>query len=307
MLWILLVGYWVIKCLSALKNRIRVCHHAKKPGRRKPGKPDSDKPGSGHRYPPKPAWVSDEVLKMKALMPDSGCRAIASAFNRRFQKVKGETVSKSYVHQLLRRHAYEIQILRKSLKKRSPRPVPKNLIWGMDLTGKVDTNRRTHTILGLLDHGSRGALVISAIRDKASLTLLEYLIRGIRQYGKPAILRTDNEPVFTSRLFFFGLWLLGIRHQTIDRGCPWQNGRVERLFGTLKGKLDQWEVDDREQLNRALGEFRFWYNHVRPHQNLEGRTPAEVWQGKDVYARGHKAEYYYSAWDGLLTGYYLPT
>ncbi len=28
----------------------------------------------------------------------------------------------------------------------------------------------------------------------------------------------------------------------------------------------------REQLGAALAQFRFWYNHVRPHQNLVGRT-----------------------------------
>ena len=30
-----------------------------------------------------------------------------------------------------------------------------------------------------------------------------------------------------------------------------QNGRIERLFGTLKGKLDQWRVLDRSQLVNA--------------------------------------------------------
>jgi putative transposase len=112
--------------------------------------------------------------------------------------------------------------------------------------------------------------------------------------------------VFTSWLFRFSLLLLGIRHQRTERHCPWQNGRIERLFGTLKKKLNQWQVANREQLNLSLHQFRFWYNHVRPHQYLEGRTPAEVWQGKDIYANKPKREYWFEAWDGLLTGYYLP-
>jgi transposase InsO family protein len=48
--------------------------------------------------------------------------------------------------------------------------------------------------------------------------------------------------VFTSVRFRLTLWLLGIQHQRIDPHCPWQNGRVEQFFGTLKEKLDQWEV-----------------------------------------------------------------
>jgi len=36
------------------------------------------------RTPPKPAWVRKEVIRLKALMPEAGCRRIADSFNRRF-------------------------------------------------------------------------------------------------------------------------------------------------------------------------------------------------------------------------------
>lgn len=61
--------------------------------------------------------------------------------------------------------------------------------------------------------------------------------------------------------------------------CSPVNGRVERFFGTLKEKLNQWDVNSLEQLGDTLVQFRFWYNHVRPHHHLDGLTPAEVWQG----------------------------
>ena len=83
------------------------------------------------------------------------------------------------------------------------------------------------------------------------------------------------------------------------------NGRVERFFGTLKDKLDRLAVDSFEALNLALGEFRFFYNHVRPHRNLHGLTPAEAWSGTSPFADASKGEYWFEAWDGLLTGYYL--
>lgn len=83
------------------------------------------------------------------------------------------------------------------------------------------------------------------------------------------------------------------------------NGRIERLFGTLKEKLNQWDIDSLVQLNGSLVQFRFWYNHVQPHQHLKGKTPAEVWQGKDIYQQKIKKEYSFKAWDGLLTGYFL--
>ena len=64
-------------------------------------------------------------------------------------------------------------------------------------------------------------------------------------------------------------------------------------------------MDSLEQLNGALVQFRTWYNFIRPHQNLDGRTPAEIWQGVDIFVNRPRREYYYSGWDGLLTGFYL--
>lgn len=259
---------------------------------------------ASHRFARKPQWVAKEVIRMKALMPTAGCRAIADSFNRRFAH-KAMSVGKTFVCDTLRKHQYEIQVLRKTIKHRRPKPMSINRVWGMDLTGKSDTTGKVHNILGLVEHSSRANLSLVGLKDKASITLLRHLLDAIERYGKPKFLRTDNEAVFTSRLFRFGLWVLGIRHQRIDKGCPWMNGRVERFFGTLKEKLNQWEIDSLEQLNMALTPFRFWYNHVRPHQNLGGRTPAEVWADMDVYTIKPKTEAWFEAWEGLLTGYYL--
>jgi transposase InsO family protein len=180
--------------------------------------------------------------------------------------------------------------------------MPANRIWAIDLTGKSDSEGEVHPILGIVDHGSRLAVGLRALPDKATITVLRAILNAIERFGRPRAVRTDNEAVFTSRLFRFALWLLGIRHQRTELHCPWQNGRVERFFGTLKEKLDRWQVDSFEQLGLALGDFRAWYNHVRPHQHLGGRTPAEAWTRIDPYAAAPKSASYFSAWDGMLTG-----
>ena len=261
-----------------------------------------DKQHGHFHHPPKPAWVKREVIKLKALMPGCGCRGIAHAFNR-LHEHNGMTVGKSYVYEIIKKHRYEIQMLRRKIKHKRPRPVPHNRVWGIDLTGKTDSTGKLHTILGIVEHRSRAALCLTALRDKASVTLLECLIEAVRKYGKPDYVRTDNEAVFTSRLFRFGLWTLGIRHQRTEVACPWMNGRIERFFGTLKERLNQWEINSHEELAHSLHLFRFWFNHVRPHDYLDGRTPAEVWSGKRGNA--NRAQWF-TAWDGLLTGYWLP-
>lgn len=256
-------------------------------------------------YQAKPAWVLREVLRLKAHMPNSGCRKIADCFNRRFECTRRMTVSKSYVSNTIRKHLYEITVLRRQIKNTKPKVVPKNLVWALDLTGKTTLDGRTRLVLAILEHASRAALTLEALHSKSSWLIIGRLVASIKHYGKPKMLRTDNEAIFTSRVFRCALFLLSIRHQRTDLHCPWQNGRVERFFGTLQTSLDQLAVLSFEALGDALVEFRFFYNHVRSHQNLSGATPAEVWAGVDPRIKRFKREYWFEAWDRLLAGYYL--
>lgn len=145
------------------------------------------------------------------------------------------------------------------------------------------------------------------LKSKASIALLRALLDAIEQHGaKPRYVRTDNEAVFTSRLFRLGLWWLGIKHQRTDRGCPWMNGRIERLFGTLKAKA-QGLLFDADALPEQLRWFRFWYNHVRTHQYLDGRTPYEVLNRLPVQVNSHAVPEpaWFEAWNGKLGGYWF--
>ena len=141
------------------------------------------------------------------------------------------------------------------------------------------------------------------MKEKSSLAILHELIVAFRQYGIPKMLRTDNEACFVSRMMRAGLALLGIRHQRIDLHCPWQNGRIERFFGTLKQKLDRIGIADHDDLHGKLVAFRCWYNHIRPHQHLHGHTPAEAWAGRKKSTGGPE---WFAVWDGRLTGWFFP-
>jgi transposase InsO family protein len=217
-------------------------------------------------------------------MPDAGCRTIAHHFNRRWASRRQMTVGKSYVAGTLKKHHYLILEARRKLKHRVPRPMSRNRMWACDLLVKTDRQGEPHLALAILDHASRACLRLQRLSDKSSWTLLQELVQAVKRYGRPQFLRTDNEAVLVSRVFRFGLWALGIRQQRIEPGCPWQNGRVERFIGTVKRELARESVADGNELATALKETRTWYNHSRPHDHLQGRTPAEVWAGIDVFA-----------------------
>ena len=187
---------------------------------------------------------------------------------------------------------------------RKPTHYASNQRWQMDLTQvstkKEKSNKR---VLGVIDSGSRACLYLQAIPDKASITLFKTLLDIVEKYGKPKAIKTDNEAVFTSTLFRFGLWCLGIKHQRTQLCSPWQNGRIERLFGTFNRYANQIIIPEQHS-QLALNQFRCWYNHVRPHQPLGGQTPAEVWSNKSANKQGDSV--YVNLWEGVLTGFYLP-
>jgi putative transposase len=187
--------------------------------------------------PAQPQWVQHDIIRLKALLPEAGCRTIAHHFNRRWAARRGMTVSKTYVADTCRKHQYQILTARRKLKHRVPRPMPRNRVWGCDLLVKTDRQGQPHLALAILDHASRACLRLQRLPDKSSWTLMQELVHAVKHYGRPQFLRTDNEAVLVSHLFRFGLWLLGIRQQRIKPG--WPRSLSDMTFVARRRRCDQ--------------------------------------------------------------------
>lgn len=263
---------------------------------------------SGRRFRKKPEWVRKKVIRLLALNPHTSLRGIEYIFNRSEAFASGETVSHTYVGQVLMAHAYEIQTLSKEKHNQRPKPVPQHLIWAADLTFLPDAEGKPQPILGMVEHASRACLALTTIHNKGSVTLLRVIADVIEFTGKkPKFLRTDNEPVFTSKVFRFGLRFLGIKHQTTEVASPWQNGKMERFFGVFKQKARGLVFNTGEELDHHLVPFRFWYNHIRPHGYLDGLTPFEAYhkQGITCTQPGQEEPLFFRAWNDRLTGFWF--
>lgn len=295
-----LFAWMLCVCLAAIRSWVRAWFSRHRIHLRKTAAPAGFRPSVNLR---KPGWVRREVIRLCAWSPDWGCRKIADAFNRQFATTKRMTVGKSYVASVLRASRSEIVRLRRTVKHRVPRNLPRHKIWAMDLSTVTDATRRQRLVLGLIDHGTQACLCITDLTDKRSLTILRELVAAFRRFGIPRVIRTDNEACFTSQALRGALIVLGIRSQRTDTHCPWQNGRIERLFGTFKACIARTTVLDGEDLRVKLIEFRAWYNHARPHQHLDMRTPAEAWNGMQ---RSTKTPRLVRVWDGDLAGWYFP-
>ncbi len=244
-------------------------YHHSKPQKSYCTKPKPTQPNT-HKNHPKPQWVIDKIIYLKAIMGKQvGCRKIANTFNRLY---KSETVGKTFVANTIQKYQYKIQQQRYRIKQKLPLEVAINHTWAMDLSFYS-----SQMLLGILDHGSRKLLHLQPIQNKSSWALLGYLCLTIAKYGKPKKLRTDNEIIFNSFVFKTFLKLVNIKKQTTPVASPWCNGRIERLFGTLKPIIKTHYIESYFTLNSFLTQFKYWYNNQRTHQNLNRRTPNDIW------------------------------
>jgi transposase InsO family protein len=259
-----------------------------------------DVPAKPPRNARKPLWVIEEVLRLRALS-GRGCLKIAEMFNRRHAD-DGMSVGKTFVAETIKKQAYQLLMLKRQIRNAKPKAVANNLIWGIDLT-EVRLGKTALPVPGMIDHGSRACLGLQRLVDLSTIGVLEVLLAAMKKFGKPKVIRSDNGSVFTSRLFGWALAFLGIRHQRTELFMPWQNGRIERFFGTFKAAIGQVVIPHIHALQPGLNEFRFFYNHIRPHTAIGGTTPAEACSKSE---KPKTAPIWFEAWDGVLTGDYYP-
>jgi hypothetical protein len=106
----------------------------------------------------------------------------------------------------------------------------------------------------------------------------------LREYGLPLRIRSDNGSPFASTgaggLSVLSVWWLklGIALERIEPGCPHQNGRHERMHGTLKAETAQPPAASAMAQQQRFDRFRQIYNHERPHEALGQIPPARIWQ-----------------------------
>jgi transposase InsO family protein len=269
--------------------------------------PPSTAPSSptAHGFPSKkPEWIRRAVLRFHECHPEWSHRKLADVFNQRY-RVEGFSVGRTWVRELCKKQAYEALHRRREWKHRVPEPRPCRHTWGFDATQVRDNQGLTHIVLGIVDHGSRLNIALRRVRRLNVWTLLGTLFLAFGEHGVPLALRLDNHPVHHARWFKRVMRAAGVRLSFTELASPWQNGRIERLFGTLKTALRGYPITDAHHLDLLLAPFRVWYNAVRPHQHLGGRTPLQAWQGIDPYRRPPKRALLFDGWNGRLRGWVL--
>jgi transposase InsO family protein len=227
-----------------------------------------------------PEVTKRTIEMLKQLHPDWGCQRISDELLRGPALAAGSAAVARVLHEAgyqteerpTRPHPEKVQ--------RFERAKP-NQLWQTDLFTFVlkRQNRRLY-LVGFMDDHSRFLVGYGLHASASSALVLEVVRAAIASYGPPEEILTDNGPQYVTwrgkSQFSRELEQQGIRQIVSRPKHPQTLGKIERFWGTLWRECLQRAVFlDLEDARRRIGLFIDHYNFQRPHQGLEGLTPAD--------------------------------
>lgn len=222
--------------------------------------------------------LEQQVEQLRRRYPDWGARKLQILLAR-----QGVGMTRSTIHRtLLRRGLVEQQSGKKRSWRRFQREQP-NQLWQMDFKGPKKWPQAVGP-LSVLDDHSRYLIVLHAVQDTRGETVREQLESAFLQCGVPeGILMDHGSPWWGMQspcgMTQLSVWLMrqgiglhysGVRH-------PQTQGKVERFHGNLQ-RASELRHAPAQGLQEWLDGYRWEHNHIRPHEALEMKTPANLWR-----------------------------
>jgi transposase InsO family protein len=231
-----------------------------------------------------PDLTKRTILMLKQANPDWGCQRISDML------LRGPALpaSPSAVARVLHEAGYQLEEV-------TTRPHPDkvrhferaqpNQLWQTDLFTFIlkRQNRRVYLVAFMDDH-SRFIVSYGLHASQSSALVLEVLRAGLASHGTPQEILTDNGSQYVTwrgkSAFSKELDKQGIRQIVARPRHPQTLGKIERFWGTLWRECVEAAVFlDLGDAQRRIGLFIDHYNFQRPHQGIDGLTPADRFFG----------------------------
>jgi putative transposase len=234
-----------------------------------------------------PFQIEQLIVQLKREHPSWGAPKIREKLRRLHSEL--QTPAISTVHAVLDRHGLVSRGRKRRYRAQGTtlsKPVRPNDLWCADYKGEfMLADRRYCYPLTISDFASRYLLACEALGSTKETYAFTVFERVFMEFGLPQAIRTDNGVPFASPHALFGLsklsvwWLrLGIHIERIQPGRPQQNGRHERMHLTLKKETTKPAAQNFLQQQARFDDFIGCYNDQRPHQALDMKYPAELYQ-----------------------------
>jgi putative transposase len=220
--------------------------------------------------------LQERMLELAALRPRFGYRRLEILLRR-----EGQAVNRKRVYRIYRELGLAVR--RKARKRvaqanRRPRVVPiaANIQWSMDFMRDTLASGRVFRTLNVVDDATRECLAIEVDTSLPGPRVCRVLDEVALERGAyPARLVLDNGPECTSRALDQWAYEHNVELAFIRPGKPIENCFVESFNGRFRDECLNlhWFVGLHDA-RRCINDWRFDYNHVRPHGALRGLAPS---------------------------------
>jgi putative transposase len=159
-----------------------------------------------------------------------------------------------------------------------------NQVWSTDIT-YVPMQGGFLYLVAIMDWFSRFVLSWELSNTLDTSFCLAALDNAFR-FGQPEIWNSDQGSQFTSAEFLAPIKKRSISISMDGRGRALDNVFIERLWRSLKYELIYpGDFSSGADLLAALDGYFHFYNHRRPHQALDYRTPADLYPPRAIRKR----------------------
>jgi transposase InsO family protein len=234
-----------------------------------------------------PAEIQTAILYFRNKYKNWGARKIRILLLREFDSKL--IPSSMTIHNIMKNNGLVIPKKRfRRIKPIQPIYEAKNCndVWSTDYKGKfLMANKKYCHPLTISDKKSR-FLFLAKGHYKENFNDVKKAFTAIfKQFELPKQIHSDNGVPFGSvravrRYTRLSYWFieLGIEPVFSDPGSPQQNGKHERMHKDLKAACAKPAAFNMRAQQRKLNHFVKQYNYIRPHEALDMKTPAQVYQ-----------------------------
>ena len=150
-------------------------------------------------------------------------------------------------------------------------------VWCADIT-YVPVTQGFFYLVAVMDWATRHVLAWRLSNTMDASFCVEALDDALG-WRAPEILNTDQGAQFTSEAFADRVLSAGVAFSMDGRGRFLDNIFIERLWRSLKYEaVYLHELRDGLDAERIIGSWIDFYNEVRPHSSLRGRTPGDAYR-----------------------------
>lgn len=246
-----------------------------------------------------------QVLELRDRHPRWGPKKLRKVLQRRNGGNSEGAPSERTIARILSRAGKVASRIRRSVvsapkEAPAPRIDGPNDLWTVDFKGWwLSADGTKCEPLTVRDAFSRMVLCAQLMRDTRAESVRKQFERLFEVHGLPTGIQVDNGPPFACTRSRGGLttlsawWVsLGVELIRGRPGHPEDNGAHERMHSDMSEALQKHPAATLEQQQAAMDKWRHEFNHLRPHEALQQRVPADFYHRSERPYQGPKPQIY---------------